>query len=144
MSRAEIVETLNVYVEPKKIFRFFSEHTAFEGTVTQAGFKISRIINGRNSFLPVIIGKFATSQSGITVAVKMRLHAFVAVFLCFWFGGVGVGILDFLAALVTGRDKNFVDLSLVCCMLIFGYVLVMASFWSEVKKAKQLLKEMFR
>lgn len=144
-SRAEMVETLSVHVEPKKIYRFFSEHTTFEGAVTQDGFKIRPIMRIRNPCLPIITGKFRTGKSGITVAINMRLNAFVSVFLCVWFGFAGVGIMDCLAEMLTRQDTHYLSLLVSLCTFILGcYAFIMFLFWSEAKKAKRLLSELFR
>jgi len=146
MSPAEIVATLNAYIEPKKSFRFFSfsEHKVFEGELTQNGFKVMRIIFYRNSFLPVITGKFVTGQSGSTISITMRLHAFVLAFMCVWFGGVGIGMASVLIGLVSGQTKPDAMLLIPFGMLVFGCVLVVSCFWPEAKKAKRMLTEILQ
>src|SRR5712671_2639644 len=91
LSTEEILESLRLNVEPKTLFRSSSNHTTFQGDLMRDAFKISRIIHYRNSFLPIIHGTCRPGHHGTTVAVKMRLHPFVMAFMCFWFGGVGIG-----------------------------------------------------
>jgi len=59
----------------------------FTGVAENGKFKITRIIRNRNSFLPVIIGHTEDWLNGSRVYVKMRLHLFVAVFMCSWLSG---------------------------------------------------------
>jgi uroporphyrinogen-III synthase len=46
----------------------------FEGTVTEKGFKVNRIITYHNSFLPIMIGRFEERPGSTRVIVQMRLH----------------------------------------------------------------------
>jgi WD40 repeat protein len=81
-----ILERLATHIEPPKIFRwqFSRNHLPYEGTLSDTGFQISRIIHYRNSFLPVIRGKFEPSSIGISVRITMGLHPIVTVFLICW------------------------------------------------------------
>jgi len=140
----EIVATLDACIEPKKIFRFFSKHKTFEGELTQDGFKVMRIISHRNSFLPVITGKFIAGQSGSTISIKMRLHAFTSAFLCVWFGGDILGIAIVLIGLASGRVMPTIHLIIPFGMFVFGFVMVVSCFWPEAKKAKGILTEILQ
>src|SRR5207248_141730 len=119
------------------------DHAAFQGTFTPQGFKITRIIHHRNSFLPVILGEIVRGPLVTTVHVKMRLHRFVAGFTAFWFVGVLCGIGAVLATIFSHRPQLSPMLLIPVGMLVFGTVLVSASFWFEAKKQKPLLIQMF-
>jgi hypothetical protein len=78
-------------IEPEKVFRFSwgfgsSNHAPYEGEVCDTGFKISRIIDYRNSFLPTIRGRFEPTPQGTTVQISLSLHPAVTVFLVVWYG----------------------------------------------------------
>lgn len=143
LSRDQVVGLFESEVEPRKLLRFSQNHRTFEGIINLEGFKISRIIHYRNSFLPTIHGYFQQGDRGTIIKIKMQLHPFVAVFMCFWFLGVGVGILAVIGNIVSEKEL-FASLpfSLIpFAMLIFGWLLVSFGFWSEVKKAKVLLND---
>jgi hypothetical protein len=144
MTPEEIVDSLKCGVEPKKLFRFSSAHTVFQGDLMRDGFKISRIIHYRNSFLPIVHGTFRPGHSGSIVSIKMRLHRFVAAFMCFWFGGVVVGMLAVIFGLSSGKTQVSLMLLIPFGMLAFGWALVSGGFWFEAKKQKLLLIEMFK
>ena len=78
-----VVELLKRAVEPQKTFRVSSifgsdKYKDYEGEVDENGaFQMSRIINYRNSFLPVIKGTIEQDTNGATITVEMRLHYFV-------------------------------------------------------------------
>lgn len=78
-------------VEPYKAIRWrIQDCRPYQGQVSDAGFKISRIIDYRNSFLPVIRGRFLPAATGTHVEITMELEPLVAVFLgvwlLFWYG----------------------------------------------------------
>lgn len=128
------------HIEAKKIFRLFGGDKYFEGEVSDIGFKLSRIISYRNSFLPIIKGSFEESASGLKINISMSMHPFVNAFMLIWFGGVGIGffatIFSFLKSPTDFHSAFFVPAG----MLLFGWGLVSIGFWSEARKAKEKLK----
>lgn len=141
----EIVSLLQSEVEKRKWLRFSSEGCkAFEGEVSWEGFKISRIINYRNSFLPIIEGRFRQEDRGVTLEIQMRPHALVSAFVCVWFLGVIVG----MAAVIIGVIAKQVELSpfllIPFGLFVFGLLLVYGGFWTEAKKSKALLQDVLR
>lgn len=120
----------------------------FRGTISGRHFKIARLLGTflglryRNSWQPVIVGEVAAMAEGTEVRIRMRLHAFVAVFTALWFAF----LLSFIAislsiALRRGFDAAVPGLLVACGMGAVAYSLVSFSFWSEVKKARALLRE---
>jgi len=143
MSPDEIVAALESNIEPGKFFRFQRHHAPFQGKVYEDGFRITRIIHYRNSFLPVVTGKFLPGASGIKVAIRMGLHPLVTAFMCVWFGGVGLGMIGVIAGLLSGQAPASLMLLIPFAMLAFGCALVWVCFWFEAKKQKTMLLEMF-
>jgi len=139
LSPTMIVDSLHLSIEPKKLFRMSSSsnHKPFQGEITQDGFKITRIIHYRNSFLPIITGRFLPGNPGLKVEIRMGLHPFVIAFMSIWFGGVG---LFCTLELVFGEA----DLWMPMGMVLFGIALVSGGFWFEAKKQKPMLIEMFK
>jgi len=143
MTPGEIVTKLNSKIEPTKLLRFSSPHAPFQGKISQNGFKITRIIHYRNSFLPVISGKFLSCFSGTKVEINMGLHPIVIAFMCVWFGGVGVACIAFPVSVFYGKTSMSPAMLIPFGMLAFGWALVSWGFWSEVKKQKPMLIKMF-
>jgi hypothetical protein len=143
----QISERLNNVVEPERnnlFFKTFKRFSNFEytGTVQSDSFKIVRIIQYRNSFLPRIKGVIESDLQGTIVKVKMRMHPFVLVFCVIWFGILSIGI--FFMTLVLLTSAKFEPASLIPYgMFLFGYVLVTAGFRYESKKSKFFLAELF-
>lgn len=145
MSTEDIVASLNARVEPRKLLRlrligFSSHHAEFEGHISRDGFKITRIIDHLNSFLPVITGRFLPGESGIKIAIRMRLHLFATAFMCVWCGAwVSAGIAVLLSGSATAVPLSVLWLS----VLVFVWAMVSGCFWFEAKKQKDMLIQMF-
>ena len=136
-----ILAALGNTVEPRKWkwFRpWFDEGKKFEGRYSDNGFKIMRILNWRNSFQPVIVGTFCSNTAGTTIKVTMRLHRFVAAFMCAW---MGFPLFELMTSLKSSVQLSELFGPLV--MIIFGVALVSICFWTEVKKSKPLILEFF-
>lgn len=140
----DIVASLNSNVEPKKLYRMSKEHAPFQGNISPDGFKIIRIIHYRNSFLPVIKGRFLPGDSGIKVAIRMELHPLVALFMLVWFGGIGLGLLAAIVRLLNGHTLPYPMLLIPSAMLVVGWAITLCGFWFEVKKQKKMLIEMLK
>src|SRR4051812_42037105 len=83
----EVVERLSDVIEPGKTFRLgiFGNNSTklYQGDISDLTFDIRRIISYRNSFLPRISGVIQNDFNGTTITVKMRMHIFVIIFICF-------------------------------------------------------------
>jgi hypothetical protein len=101
----------------------------FIGTVHDNWFKMRRDIRGRNSFLPVILGRLISIPTGTRVRVTMFLHPVVAIFMALWLGVVLLGALFHQSGL------SFLPWG----MFVFGIVLVAVGFIPEVITAKRLI-----
>jgi len=145
MSTGEILAALDAVVEPPKWFRWRSTSgKKYHGEVSPNSFKIWKIISYRNSFLPIIEGIITPSSSGSRIAVTMRLHRFVAVFMLFWLSGVSVGVVTFLIAAMRGKMEPTPALLVPLGMLLFGIALTSGSFWWEAKKTNLALIEFLK
>lgn len=115
----------------------------YEGVVEDNRFEISRIIDYRNSFLPVIIGEVSDDIVHTAVRIRMRLNIAVAVFMLFWFTGVTVGFIVFLILLTKSLffgGKFEVVMLVPMVMLVFGFLLVNWGFRSEANKSRKFLQ----
>jgi hypothetical protein len=148
LSQDEVVERLRAIVEPGNAWLagFRRTNKLFAGAVSPDGFKIIRLIYYRNSFLPVIIGRFEPGPGGVRVQVAMRPNQFARIFGTLWFGLLAFGIA--FASFVTifsSRKKEFGSLlvfdGLALAMGTFGYLMVSVSFGAEARKARGLLEE---
>lgn len=119
-----------------------SESKTFAGEIKEDSFRISRIIIGRNSFLPVIQGTVEKATAGAKALITMSLSKITAVIMA----------IIFLAALFVAISPLFVDgfspknidqLFVWLGIILVIYAFMTVSFRFEAKKAKKILKEMF-
>ncbi|MEB3336687.1 MAG: hypothetical protein VKJ46_04440 [Leptolyngbyaceae bacterium] len=135
-----VLQRLTAQVEAPKGFRFSRQHAPYEGTVSEQGFQINRIIHYRNSFLPVIRGRFEPEAKGTLIYIQMGLHPFVMAFLGFWvlawYSGVIPMIL--LGAMPVAIAALFAGIPLLM-LVIFGI-----AFWTEAKRSRRELTQILQ
>jgi hypothetical protein len=143
-SREELTRRLGKEVTGRQWSWGWTEKRAelFEGVVSDEGFQISRIIAYRNSFLPVIQGRFHPHVKGVRVEITMRLHVAVLIFSVVWLSLVGQGALAAGAQILTTGRVDSVML-IPFGMLLFFYLMVTIGFGVEAKKASKLLNSLF-
>ncbi|EAW35055.1 WD40 repeat domain-containing protein [Lyngbya sp. PCC 8106] len=140
---SQVIEKLETNIEAPKVFRwvFSRNHAPYAGTISDSGFKIYRIIHYRNSFLPVIRGKFEPSSDETLIHITMRLHPFIMSFLIFWFSiFYSLSLAVFLSEILSGNILIFEAL------LFLGFPLVVlfifgCAFWYEANRSREELIE---
>jgi len=146
LSKTDIIQKIseNAAVVPKQIFALRNKDFSkiFEGIIEKDGFKISRTINYRNSFLPLIQGKIVEKSTHSDINVQMTLQPFVKVFISFWLGAVALALVSILiVAISENRFEPTIVIPLL--MLIGGFSMTQLAFKYEYKKSKQELEKLF-
>ena len=148
----EVRKRLADNIEPKKSLRLSvfnrDSNKPYEGQILGDTFTISRIINYRNSFLPVITGHISTFLGKTQINVKMRLVIFVLIFISFWLGSIEliclgiilVGLIRFKQVLQNGFSPMIL---IPFGMFLFGCLLTIFAFKAESKKSKYFLEKLF-
>ena len=142
------MKRLSYIVEPEKMFRFSMFGRAstkpYEGQIRGRSFHITRIINYRSSFLPLVDGVVERGIASATfIKVKMQLHVLTAIFLVVWCGAAGVCLIAFtIQAISEGKFNEAILASLG--MLLFAYALTMGAFKYEANRTKKDLLDVFQ
>jgi len=102
----------------------------FTGIVDDDSFRVRRDIRYRNSFLPLVWGRFISTPTGTRVNVIMFIHPLVALFMVFWLGIVGHGAFR-------GASNS----PIVWGMFVFGIALTVGGFVPEAIKAKRIISQ---
>ncbi len=138
-SLAILLERLTAHIEVQKNFRwsFSRNHKPYAGTLSETGFEIHRIIHYRNSFLPMIRGRFEPSPEGTIVHITMRLHPFVIAFLIFWYlawysFSIPIGLAGAIPTIFA-----FQFLGLPIAILIVFWI----AFWTEAHRSRRELTQ---
>ncbi|OKH49287.1 hypothetical protein NIES2101_21430 [Calothrix sp. HK-06] len=137
---AVVLQRLNGKIEDKKMLRFSREHALYEGTISEQGFKISRIIHHRNSVLPVIEGRFEVQSHQTAVHIQMKLHPFVMGFLGFW-------LLSWYSAVIPISLAGAIPINIIALfvgMPIMMLVIFWAVFWTEANRSRSELAKIIQ
>ncbi len=142
---AEAIAALQAQVEPARMFRFsIRDAKAFQGNIEGYGFRITRVIGYRNSFLPIIVGTFEPAPDGCVVRIQMRMHIAVMIFCAVWLSFLVPILIGFIMASVAGRPGFGLTVLMPVGMLVFFLGLTNGGFWVEANKQKKMLQDIFQ
>jgi hypothetical protein len=145
-SKRDVLEILDKNVETKAGPLDLMTGMNFQGVYDETSFQISRIVNYAstplpymNSFLPRIHGIVEYRDDKAMITIEMSLRPFVRWFLIVFFA------FDFV---LLGLFLFFIDqigfgIAAPLFLLAFGFGLSSISFWSEARKARELLDSIF-
>jgi hypothetical protein len=160
-SKLKVDEIERRLIEQLEPFSPFSgilrgNHKYFQGSLENGNFKISRITNYRNSFKPVIIGKFQSEIGYTIIDLTLRLDYAVMTLLIFFMFAILINIFlqsfSFLFQfLISGGSieliKYFSGGDWITLLLmsagIFLYPLTLFGFNIEARKALKYLENLF-
>jgi hypothetical protein len=132
----------NISAPPTSLFRR-SSGSGFEGSVSRDGFTINRIIHYRNSFLPVLNGRFSPHKRGTKIEIYITLHPIILIlspiFFYPFFEMVVMVIKDFL---LTG-NINANNLDPMGTGTGFLYLVGIIAFGFEAKKVETFVKMVY-
>lgn len=121
------------------------------GSISKRGFMVSLLIkfdpqarasedtNVRNSFQPILFGRFIPNHNGTTICIRMTIHPIIAAFMVFWLSGVGLFII--LGILMGLEEKNWTMAIGAVAMFIFGLSMPYIGFWIAANKTKITITE---
>ena len=140
----ELYRRLAAAVEPVRWIRnpFSRDHKPYEGKISSSGFKITRVIHYRNSFVPIVTGRVRDEGAGCVVEIILRPNVIVVVFMALWLSVVAGGAISIVAEVSRGRSA--VAALVPFGLSVFGYALMQAAFVFESRKAKQFLDQLTR
>jgi len=111
-------------------------HFPFEGSASQKGFNINRVIRYRNSFLPMLYGNFTMNRDQLKIQVVAMIHPFVLVFL--------ISILGTMVGNIRNESDSGNALRNLASIALPVYIIIQALFVYELYKAKRFLNETFQ
>ena len=129
MTNQRFMETLKSAVYHSDWLVLSKGTLPFHGTVSENGFRIMRTYRGRNSFIPIIFGRFLDSIQGTRVRVIMTFHPIIWLFIIVW---------PFLIQSETPfrfASPSFIGILFLLAPLIMG----IPFFFYEAAKSKKLL-----
>lgn len=144
----EARERLSKVIDSPKMFRGYwifapPPPKPYQGTIAGNQFRIRRIINYRNGFLPVIEGKICPDLMGCHIAIKIKLNRVVILFLLLW---VGICLPTALVSLLEIFKHKTIDLRGCLVQVLMGilsYTICMIAFKIQARIAKKFLYRVF-
>lgn len=137
LKRQDALHALGARLEPVRMFRARWPNRAndkrFEGTLTDAGFEVRRVLGYNNPFAPRLTGIVNGAGVGSVVQVTMKSSIMVVGFATIWLalGLVGIGF---------GGGEIWMGALLVAML----YVGLMIGFWMEAARQERVLREIFK
>ncbi|MFN7044626.1 MAG: hypothetical protein ACK4M1_05465 [Flavobacterium sp.] len=151
LTKGELLERLRDNIDTQRS-EVLSSHNSinykpYVGVIQNDSFKIRRVIDYRNSFLPQINGEISEDVNGTKIKVEMKLISFVKFFMMIWFSFCAIFGLIFLLGLIFDNDSNSnsgFSILIPFFMLIFASFLVSSSFEFESEKSVKDLEEILK
>ena len=110
----------------------------YEGELTSDGFRLNRVIRGRNSFLPFARGRVTGTARGSSVVVTLTLHPATIAFLVAWclvFGAISFSILTaWQSGIATPPPFPLAGIP-------FAYVLTTLAFGFEAVRVERFIRD---
>lgn len=128
-------------IAKEEIQKRIQESPEYIGTVNNSSFKINRVINYRNSFLPQIKGDIQSHNNETKIEVTIQLQTFVLAFLMIWFIGVLLACFMTIASIPFSEFSKFELIPFG--MLIVGILLLYIPFTIECRKSVNDLQRIF-
>jgi len=114
----------------------------FEGSVTHAEFRIERVTQRQNTFIPQIRGSVVPDGSGSWISVTLMLHPASIIFLAGWHGTILLLGVEIARWAFAGRFE--VDgVVLLMGAFLCGWLLP-SPFFFEARRNKRMLLQLVR
>jgi hypothetical protein len=139
---AEIAQRLTAITEPTGLFHPVPGETAcdFRGIVSETKFHLRPVLRYRNSFYPVILGRFTPTPRGTQLTVHLRLAWPTVVFLVLWCAIVMRFFVAIREQAAAGAASPF-HMLIPAGMLLFVMVITVAAFKQEARHVRVKLRE---
>lgn len=105
----------------------------FNGIVGQKGFRISKVVDRADTFLPLILGKVEATPRGSIIFIDYRLFPWALFFLGFW-SIILLGFTAFYSFLI----PNYGYAALCFTLSLVNYVIAMYFFNRQVKASRKV------
>lgn len=109
----------------------------FNGLVGQNGFRISKVVDKADTFLPLILGKIETTPRGCILFINYRLFPGALFFIAFW----SIILLSF-TAFYSFILPNYSYASICLLLGIINYFVAMYFFNRQVKASRAVFHKL--
>lgn len=139
-SKKEVMKSLNKVTEEINYLDRRSgpsKGVLFNGLVGESGFRISKVVDRGDTFLPLILGDIEDTPRGSIIFLKYRLFPGAIFFLAFW----SVVLLAF-AALCTWVNPNYTYAVICLALALANYFISNFFFQRQVKLSREIFMKL--
>ncbi|PZX52716.1 hypothetical protein LV85_02018 [Algoriphagus chordae] len=109
----------------------------FNGLIGRKGFRISKVVDKGDTFLPLILGKVEETARGSIISIKYQLFPGAMFFLAFW----SIVLLAF-TAFYSFFIPNYNYASICVLLAMANYVVAMYFFNRQVKSSRKVFHQL--
>ncbi len=136
LSKEELLDRLAAVTRGNRVEGIPEHGPLFYGQVGANGFRISRVIEKGDNFLPVLLGKVEATPRGSILFVRYQLFSTTRVLLWFWTGILlGFSFFFFLGA------QQFLQGGVCLSLMGINYALAVFFFHRQLVPSKKLFQE---
>jgi hypothetical protein len=136
LSKEELLERLATVTRGTRAEGLPELRPLFYGQVGEHGFRISRVIDKGDNFLPLLLGKVEATPRGSILFVRYQLFSTTRFFLWFWTGILlGFSLFFFLGS------QQFLQGGVCLSLMGLNYVLAVFFFHRQLLPSKKLFQE---
>ncbi len=128
---------------PRSLFQARIYGKKFEGSVASDGFTINRIIRYRNSFLPVLNGRFKPHKKGTKIDIYVTWHPIILVLSPIFFYPFFEMVVMAIKDLLINGHINASNLDSMGTPIGFLYLIGQILFVFEAKKAERFVRMIY-
>lgn len=124
----------NLVTRPNWLGLSQDKKAPFIGKVHEMSFRVMRVVRGRDSFNPLLYGRFTQGPSGTHLHVIMTFHPFVWLFMIAWtfFG---------LYATSIGPEHSSSARANLLLSVLFLWAIAVPIFYYDAHKSKRLIQD---
>lgn len=136
LSKNEVLDRLTAVTRGTRREELPEIRPLFNGLVETDGFRISRVIEKGDSFLPLLLGKVEGTPRGSIIFVRYQLFSTTRFFLWFW-----TGLLLAFSLFLFFVTNQFLEGGACLCFLVIHYTLAVFFFNRQLVFSKKLFQE---
>lgn len=146
LAPAECLEVIQQNTSPLKalsIFRADPKGRFFIGKVHAHGFVVRKVIDYRNSFIPIAHGVVKPIANGTEVTIVFKPHKVVSIFTVIWFTVLlSASVAMIVACIYKGIFEK--EALLPCGMLVIASAVFYTAFNAEYESSKKIFMDILK
>lgn len=136
LSKEELLERLAAVTRRTRAEGLPELRPLFYGQVEEHGFRLSRVIEKGDNFLPLLLGKVEDTPRGSILFLRYQLFSTTRFFLWFW-----TAILSGFSLFFFLGSQQFLQGGVCLSLMVLNYALAVFFFHRQLEPSKKLFQE---